>query len=282
MCRRDARQGLIQHRRRLSKSLCHRALAAEPKEYSHRTNRRPQRTIFSPRFWEFMLGSLLVFFVMYAVKARPTDTNGATEIVGTVVDIELETGRFFLERDGAITMFRDHPLAMQDLQIQKPLRFEVMDSEAIEAWRWHPMLSLNRVPESWESGIVSGRVQKIDLPGAVFWLDSEIIYAHPAQLSALAEDTNLQVTYAERNGTKWLLWPEANPAGQGRPAGLFSQDAIPAGPGMSIRASESTPFTRSSLPTPSTKKQDGADAGPLGVGAWGPRKRPTEEMEAAP
>ena len=216
---------------------------------------------------------------MHLGLAAPGIGQNAVRVSGTVVDVDLAAGRFFVEDGGTISTFRDHPMAMHDLHVKQPVTFQAMDSQNGETWRWHPMFALASVPERWETGIVSGQLKKIDWTESMLWLDAERIHGHPAQLAELEEGSVVRLNYAEHDGQKWLLSLAPKAAGRGRPAGLFSQDSIPAGPGTGSRSNASAPFSRNSLPAPITMPKEAAEStGPLGVGVWGPPDEVPDEM----
>lgn len=235
-----------------------------------------------PRGFRPALGTLLLFWLLSTLYALPGSAQ-EFQVSGVVVEVDVPAGQFLLDDEGRISAFRDHPLALQDLRVNQSITFRIVEGQNGAPWRWHQMLSFSSIPDLWETGIVSGQLRQVDLLESVFWLDEVMLYAHPAQLAALTEGSALRVTYAERDGRKWLLWFEHPGGGTGRPAGLFSQDSIPSGPGTGIRSGESVPFSRNSLTAPSTMPQDAADAaGPLGIGVWGPPEKNPDEINEAP
>lgn len=203
------------------------------------------------------------------------------EVEGDVVRLDLAFGRFWLQTTEEVIVFRDHPVALQDLLPDQRLAFRTLVLDTGERWRWHPMNAFSSPPASWATGILSGSIDHIDVAESTLWLNNEKLHAHPSQLTALNSQQSVVGTYTEREGIKWLLYVDAAPVGTGRPSGLFTQEALPAGPGMGTRAGEMPSFSRGSVPNAGQQAPQDAAAigGPVGVGIWGP---PDAEVGPSP
>lgn len=214
---------------------------------------------------------LWLIFASWA-HAQETESPLAEEVTGVVVEIQISSGQFWLRHNDRIRRFRDHPAALQDVQVNQTLSFRAWETANGERWRWHPASDFSSVPVSWSSGIVQGGAVQVDAANSIVWLDEEMLYAHPSQLFPLPADANLMGRYAEEDGQRWLLQLEPMQVGTGRPSGLFTQETVPSGPGLGTRTGEVRPFSRGSLPSAGqVAPQDAADAaGPIGIGIWGP------------